>query len=87
MESCPEPKPDCPFAQTALCGLTKHHDYWPKKEYSTKIEKRFRELKSHVRLLPNCEHREFHLNNRPPVKPPLKHMVAVLYREANNGKA
>lgn len=84
MERCPDPRPDCFYADTALCGLSRHHRFWPRDDYRTKLERAFRNHPGNIDLLPNCQHRELHLTTKPPEKPPGSQMAAFLLRSGDD---
>lgn len=74
MEACPDPLRGCkyepPFADD-------HHVYWPRTEYTTPTEKRFRQLEVNVvRGICRCMHDLEHCK-----KPPRKPDVATMRQE------
>lgn len=76
---CPEVLPYCrydePFSDT-------HHLFWPRFEYTTPLEKRFREAEVNViRGICRCIHDLNHLK-LPPEKPSPEDMRGVVYGEA-----
>lgn len=78
-EQCPSPIEGCKYANTPECLLTKHHLYWPSPDYTTKIEKDFRNLEQNIqREVPRCEHDEIHATQDPPEKPSTDFMVGFL---------
>lgn len=66
--------------------LTRHHRWWPKNEYTTDLEKKFRNHPAHIDLMAWCEHRRLHFEQKPPQKPSINHMVAFLMRYERNKK-
>lgn len=77
---CPDPLPFCryeePYADT-------HHKYFPSREYSTPVEKRFRRLECNiVRGICRCLHDLEHLK-QPPRKPSREEMLAAI---SSNGE-
>lgn len=64
--------------------ITRHHIWHPKDKYTSDIERRFRNHPDHIRMMPWCEHRELHLTQKPPEKPPIAHMVAFLRRSGHD---
>lgn len=77
-ERCPQPKEDCRFANTPECYLTRHHKFFPKSQYLGKVAITFRNLQENIEILPNCEHREFHATNEPPIMPSIETMKQVI---------
>lgn len=78
---CPEPLPYCrqpePFADD-------HHKFWPRDEYTTPTEKKFRNLECNiVRGICRCLHDLEHLK-KPPKKPTLNIMREAIEAERNN---
>lgn len=58
--------------------LTRHHLWWPKSDYVTETEKRFRDLDVNIVLIPDCVHAILHKHQKPPQKPPVEYMEAML---------
>lgn len=79
-EACPAPLETCKYAGTPDCVLTKHHLYWPAPEYTTEIERFFRErLPQNIEYdVPRCEHDEKHATTNPPEKPSQQFMVGFI---------
>lgn len=50
-------------------GMTKHHLYWPRRDYQVGLEKKFRNLPCNVVLMDELKHRQLHATTRPPKKP------------------
>ncbi len=70
MERCRQHHEDCPRRLSQLgCRIILHHLFWPASEYTTPLEKKFRELK--INLVPMCEYEEIilHQTTEPPPKP------------------
>ena len=68
-EPCSQPNPDCKYFGTPECMMTTHHLYYPAKDYTTRIERFFREMPENKTRLSWCEHQELHATQEPPVKP------------------
>lgn len=77
-EQCDEPQPGCKYFGTAECLMTTHHDYFPSKDYKTKIEKNFRQLPENKIRISRCLHDDVHLELLPPPKPPRDEMIQAL---------
>lgn len=75
-KECPNPTPDCkyetPFADT-------HHPAWPRSEYTTSLEKRYRQLGAVT--LCRCQHDIEH-TYQPPQKPSVEEMRSAIDGEA-----
>lgn len=74
---CPNPRPDCKYAREG-CFADTHHDFYPRSDYRTPTEKRFRELPENKELLCRAEHDERHATEAPPQKPPREVMLGAL---------
>lgn len=75
---CP-PNPDCPFFNSDRgCEQDKHHLWYPKREYKTGLEKRFRNLSCNVINMCMYQHQQLHLTEQPPVKPDIEVMRKVI---------
>lgn len=59
-------------------GMTKHHLYWPRRDYAAGVEKKFRNLPCNIVLMDELAHRQLHATTRPPKKPKRAKMVADL---------
>ena len=77
-ESCPTPRQDCKYEGTPECLITQHHLYWPRPDYTTKLEKDFRNLPQNKEPLSRCDHDELHATQDPPEKPSTDFMVGFL---------
>lgn len=76
-ENCPNPRPDCKYAKDG-CFSDEHHLFWPKNQYTSKLEKLYRELPEHKVQICRAEHDERHATERPPKKPPVETIIAAL---------
>ena len=79
-ELCPEPRPECKYYDTDECVITRHHLYFPQKEYILPFEKRYRNLGENIVRLARCDHDYEHANNPPPEKPTREFMIAEIKR-------
>lgn len=71
MEACPDPLPGCKYPEPFADD---HHNYWPAPEYTSPIEKKFRNLECNIiRGICRCMHDLEHLK-KPPRKPTLEVM-------------
>lgn len=86
IEKCPNPREDCPYYdQPPVSGLetdngcwsNNHHQYWPKGEYSTAVERIFRQLPVNQEQTCAWEHDEIHAGE-PPEKPSHEEMVTAI---------
>lgn len=73
---CPAANTDaCPiYRQEGECYEDKHHKYWPASEYSTRTEKRFRQLESSKVVICRWIHNEIHSIVLPPEHPSITQM-------------
>ncbi len=73
---CPEPLRGCKYPEPYADD---HHKYWPRTEYVTPTEKKFRALECNiVRGLCRCLHELEHLK-KPPEKPSVDDMRQAVY--------
>lgn len=81
-ESC-NPSPECKYFNTG-CFEDKDHFYFPKKDYQTSIEKRFRRLPENI--IEGCRrvHDERHMTTPPPEKPSRDAMLRAIGDSALN---
>lgn len=63
-------------------GISKHHLWYPRRDYQTRLEKTFRALQCQIVLLDDHTHRSVHRHSEPPHKPSHEEMVAALERHA-----
>ena len=54
--------------------LTKHHCWYPRRDYTTALERKFRNLPCNIVLLEDDIHRLLHEYQEPPRKPSAKEM-------------
>lgn len=76
---CPNENEACRFYETEQgCVSNTHHGYWPKKRYTTPVEREFRALPENQEQLCMAEHLDRHANERPPQKPPREVMLQAI---------
>jgi len=75
---CPNPKPDCKYADKGGCFSDVHHQYYPRRAYVRSEEKEFRELPDHKEVLCRAEHDELHATEFPPPKPSREVMLGAI---------
>lgn len=69
------PSVDCPVRQFARgCFEDVHHEYYPRSDYVTKLEKEFRELPDNKTKMCRAQHNERHATEQPPEKPSVEDM-------------
>lgn len=68
------------------CHSSIHHEYWPRRDYSTPTEKRFRELDDNKISLPRCVHDDLHAVSEIPAKPSVEEMLGAIAAEKANGR-
>ncbi len=78
---CPESNQDCPYFEEG-CYSDVHHEYFPRRNYRTKIEKQFRELPANKEQLCRLAHDILHLTERPPIKPDRDVMITAIGQSA-----
>ena len=54
--------------------MNKHHVFWPRNAYTTKVERRFRNLPCNVVWVDSYAHKLIHVFTRPPDKPNISEM-------------
>lgn len=70
---------ECRLRDTIGCFEDVHHDYYPKRDYRTQIEKQFRELPENKQRMCRQQHNDIHATNGNPEKPSLEEMrLAIL---------
>lgn len=75
---CPSENEACKYyASEGGCYVDTHHTYWPRRSYTTQIEKEFRRLPENQELLCRVEHEEAH-TERPPEKPTRDEMIQAI---------
>ena len=58
--------------------VTVHHLYWPRRDYQTELERRFRTLPWNKVEMPALAHELLHRCSLPPRKPPMEEMLAAV---------
>lgn len=89
MEKNPKHVP-CPMRNTEACPIylqegecyeDDHHQYWPSNEYTSRTEKQFRTLGSHVVRMCRFIHNTLHAVTLPPEKPTVAEMKRAINKE------
>lgn len=73
---CPSATEGCKYAPD--CFADQHHPDWPRKDYTTSLEKRYRRERAIGNYLCRAEHDEIHATTPPPEKPTPDEMRAFL---------
>ena len=80
----PEDRENCRvFGLEGRCYEDVHHEYWPKSEYKTRIEREFRLLDENKILVCRALHNEIHARRRQSEKPSRNEMLRII-NEARN---
>lgn len=83
IEKCPNPKPLCPYIGTKRgCYADKHHTLWPASQYTSKLEKEYRQLPENKVQTCRWEHDLLHIMEQPPTKPTPTEMHEAIGRSA-----
>ena len=77
VECTPEQQAECTLKR---CFTDQHHIYYPKREYSSPLEKTFRNLGENIVEICRSEHNEIHATQEPPEKPPIQYMAESILR-------
>ena len=80
------PSPDCKYWKRGCPKSSRHHLYWPEKDYNTRVERDFRALGENVVAMCREEHDILHATTRPPHKPSRQIMLQVI-NDARTGDA
>jgi hypothetical protein len=76
---CPNASPECKYFKSKHgCRTNIDHYYWPARDYTTPIEKEFRELPENKDEKCMAEHDERHRTERPPQKPSRDEMLLAI---------
>lgn len=79
MERCPGASEDCKYWESKHgCRQNIHHLYYPKNQYTTPVEREFRELPENKERMCMAEHDELHRTERPPQKPDREEMLLAI---------
>lgn len=65
-----------------MIGLSRHHIWYPRRDYQTRTEKVFRMLPCQVVMLDDHTHRMLHRHSEPPSKPTQDEMLQAIERHA-----
>jgi hypothetical protein len=80
---CERPRDDCKYRGTPECLKdTKHHLFFPSPDYTSPLEKVFRNLPQNIVELSRCEHDELHLTTQPPTKPSPEDMARAVFEDS-----
>lgn len=72
------PTPDCKYYESGRCREDTDHFYYPANQYTTPVERRFRDLPENKREICRTLHEERHATELPPPKPDLEVMEDAL---------
>lgn len=84
-ERCSNVAFNCPYKGKKTCILTRHHVYWPAREYTSELEDTFRNLPENIHTESRCDHDEIHRNELPPHKPTTEQMIRAIAQSALEG--
>lgn len=74
-KACQFETPDCKYFNGAEgCHSSTHHEYWPRSDFTTPLEKSFRELPENKFDICRQMHDEIHAFDEPPIKPSIEVM-------------
>ena len=77
--ACPNANEACRFYETEQgCVANTDHYYWPKKRYTSAIERQFRNLPENKEQRCLAEHLERHATEQPPAKPSREQMIQAI---------
>lgn len=69
----------CPYVNSDLgCGEDRHHLYFPKNEYKTRVERVFRNLGCNVIEMCRKKHNDLHATGEKPRKPTREEMLLTI---------
>lgn len=71
-------------AECPLVGgprMDTHHEVYPACDYTSEIERMYRNLGSNIVRICRCQHMELHRTEEPPVKPPMLDMLQAVVDE------
>jgi hypothetical protein len=74
---CPNENEACRFYEEG-CYSDLHHSYYPRKRYTTSIERTFRNLPENKEMMCRDEHSELHATEQPPHKPRREEMLQAI---------
>lgn len=75
MKACPFESPDCKYFNNINgCHTSVHHEFYPRVDYKSPVEKRFRELPENKFEVCRQMHDEIHAHDEPPMKPSIEVM-------------
>ena len=75
---------DCPlFNSEEGCREDQHHIYYPASEYTTPLEKRFRNFSGNVITICRRYHNDLHATQEPLHKPSREYMMIPRFEDSN----
>ena len=74
---CELEREDCPYKYSG-CFSDTHHTKYPASEYTSPLEKTYRNLPENKVQLCRDEHDELHATEQPPVKPTAREMLGAI---------
>ena len=60
-------------------GKNRHHCFWPRKDYKSEVEKKFRNLPCNIVWIDEMAHRLLHICSEPPRKPSIHEMHQAVH--------
>jgi hypothetical protein len=63
----------------------RHHLWWPRKDYQSPLERKFRGLSCHIVVMDVRAHQLLHILTAPPEKPSREDMKAAIERHKQKG--
>lgn len=78
---CPQSNEACPYFAGG-CFESVHHEYWPRNEYSTPVERIFRDLPENKVMLCRDLHDELHAEQDRSEKPSREEMMEAIGQSA-----
>ena len=75
---CPNPRPDCKYAELGGCFSDTHHLFYPRRSYRSRVEQDFRELPENKVQICREEHDERHATEPIPKKPSREVMLGMI---------
>lgn len=85
---CPNASPECKYFESKHgCRTNTHHLYYSKRDYTTPVEREFRELPENKVAMCMSEHDDLHRTERPPLKPDRDFMLNTINTAVNIRRA
>lgn len=86
-KNIPCPGGDCPVKRVeGKCYQDIHHEYWPKKDYKSDVEKEFRGLLVNQTFICRALHNAIHASQDPPEKPSRDEMLVAIQEEKSDNR-